>query len=108
MALPFAYLVILDFLRLSGRLLCSIERMKSHDLCKNLLVLGWNAVHDNLLPFFFICIISSEESALYWMMVKTYYFLSEKQFWYILVRVKTEIACICWANIDLSIQGGSV
>ena len=40
----------------------------------------------------FICIISSEESALYWMMVKTYYFLSEKQFWYILVRVKTEIA----------------
>ena len=43
----------------------------------------------------FICIISYEESALYWMMVKTYYFLSEKQFWYILVRVKTKIACIC-------------
>ena len=52
----------------------------------------------------FICIISSEESALYWMMVKTYYFLSEKQFWYILVRVKTKIACICWASIDLSIK----
>lgn len=81
MALPFAYLVILDLTSLSVyfplHLLCSIERMKSHDIHKNLLVLSWNSVRDNLLPFF-ICIISSEESALYWMMVKTYYFLSEK------------------------------
>ena len=54
----FAYLVIWDLISLNVYfpicLLYSIERMKSHDICKNLLVLGWNSVHDSLLPFFYL------------------------------------------------------